>query len=52
MNVEAKTEANVPQVVPFFRVSNIEKSLRYYVDGLGFQMQNVPDETKLSEWQG
>ena len=30
--------ANVKQAVPFFRVSNIEKSVRYYVDGLGFEM--------------
>ena len=30
--------ANVKQAVPFFRVSNIERSVRYYVDGLGFEM--------------
>ena len=48
MNTETKTEANVQQAVPFFRVSNIEKSLRYYVDGLGFQMTNKwIDEGKL-----
>jgi lactoylglutathione lyase len=48
MNIETKTEANVQQAVPFFRVSNIEKSLRYYVDGLGFKMTNKwIDEGKL-----
>jgi catechol 2,3-dioxygenase-like lactoylglutathione lyase family enzyme len=48
MSIETKTEANVQQAVPFFRVSNIEKSLRYYVDGLGFQMTNKwIDEGKL-----
>src|SRR5580700_816412 len=48
MNSETKTEANVQRAVPFFRVSNIEKSLRYYVDGLGFQMTNKwIDEGKL-----
>jgi hypothetical protein len=31
-------EANVGQAVPFFGVKNIDESLRYYVDGLGFQM--------------
>jgi lactoylglutathione lyase len=31
-------EANVKQAVPFFGVKNIDESLRYYVDGLGFQM--------------
>jgi catechol 2,3-dioxygenase-like lactoylglutathione lyase family enzyme len=31
---------NVKQAVPFFAVSNLEQSLRYYVDGLGFEMKN------------
>jgi catechol 2,3-dioxygenase-like lactoylglutathione lyase family enzyme len=31
-------QANVEQSVPFFRVSNIRESLRFYVDGLGFQI--------------
>ena len=33
--------ANVKQAVPFFRVSNIERSLRYYVYGLGFETQEM-----------
>jgi catechol 2,3-dioxygenase-like lactoylglutathione lyase family enzyme len=33
-------EPNVKQAVPFFGVANIEASLRYYVDGLGFRMTN------------
>jgi catechol 2,3-dioxygenase-like lactoylglutathione lyase family enzyme len=32
------TNPNVKQAVPFFAVSNIEASVRYYVDGLGFEM--------------
>ena len=32
------TEPNVKQAVPFFAVSNIEESVRYYVNGLGFEM--------------
>jgi catechol 2,3-dioxygenase-like lactoylglutathione lyase family enzyme len=45
---ETKTEANVKQAVPFFMVSNIEASLRFYVDGLGFEMKNKwIDEGKL-----
>jgi lactoylglutathione lyase len=42
---DTKTEANVKQVVPFFRVSNMEASVRFYVDGLGFEMtkQWTPD---------
>ena len=45
MNVETKTEPNVKQAVPFFRVSDVEASVRYYVDGLGFRMtqQWAPD---------
>ncbi len=38
MEHETKIEPNVKQVVPFFAVSNIERSVRYYVDGLGFEM--------------
>ena len=39
---------NVKQVIPFFRVTNIEESVRYYVDGLGFKMTNKwIDEGKL-----
>jgi len=30
------TTANVKQAVPLFAVSNMETSVRYYVDGLGF----------------
>ncbi|MBN1583095.1 MAG: VOC family protein [Anaerolineae bacterium] len=40
MNHETKIEPNVKQAVPFFRVANIEASVRYYVDGLGFEMTN------------
>jgi len=31
---------NVKQAVPFFWVQDIEKSLRYYVDGIGFELTN------------
>ncbi len=36
---------NVKQAVPFFGVSNIQDSLRFYVDGLGFEktLEWVPD---------
>lgn len=47
-NPQTKTDANVEQAVPFFRVSNIEASVRYYVDGLGFEMtKKWIDEGKL-----
>lgn len=48
MNLKTKAETNVKQAVPFFRVSNIENSLRFYVDGLGFEMtKKWMDEGKL-----
>jgi lactoylglutathione lyase len=31
---------NVQQVVPFFWVRDIQESLRFYVDGLGFRKKN------------
>jgi catechol 2,3-dioxygenase-like lactoylglutathione lyase family enzyme len=41
-------DANVRQAVPFFRVANIEESLRFYVEGLGFAMtKRWIDEGKL-----
>ena len=38
--VETTTSANVEKAVPFFGITNMEASLRYYVDGLGFEMTN------------
>jgi catechol 2,3-dioxygenase-like lactoylglutathione lyase family enzyme len=38
MSSATKTEANVKQAVPFFWVHDIDASLRFYVDGLGFKV--------------
>lgn len=45
MAVPTVTSVNVKQAVPFFGVTSMESSLRFYVDGLGFKMKNywVPD---------
>lgn len=40
MSVEPRIEPNVKQAVPFFRVSDVLESVRFYVDGLGFEMKN------------
>jgi lactoylglutathione lyase len=40
MTPETKPEPNIQQAVPFFMVSNMEASLRFYVDGLGFERTN------------
>jgi len=48
MNLEQRAEPNVKQAVPFFAVSDIAASVRYYVDGLGFEMTRTwIDEGKL-----
>lgn len=36
----SRADGNVKNVVPFLRVSSMEQSVRYYVDGLGFEMKN------------
>jgi lactoylglutathione lyase len=38
MAAETAVAANVQQTVPFFTVHDIERSVRFYVDGLGFRM--------------
>lgn len=40
MNVGSKADGNVKEVVPFLHVSSMERSIRYYVEGLGFTMKN------------
>jgi hypothetical protein len=40
MNADSKADGNVKEVVPFRHVSSVGRSLRYYVDGLGFTMKN------------
>ena len=45
MTMKTLTSVNVKQAVPFFGVTNMETSLRFYVDGLGFKMKHqwIPD---------
>ena len=40
MSPGPKGNGNVTEVVPLLGVSSMERSLRYYVDGLGFTMKN------------
>src|SRR5690349_6176831 len=51
MPVETMTSANVKQAVPFFAVTNMEASLRFYVDGLGFKMKRwwIPDQADAQD---
>jgi len=52
MPTQTKTEVNVQQAVPFFRVSSMETSLRFYVDGLRFEMTKkwTPDGDGKIRW--
>ena len=45
MTIASITSVNVKQAVPFFGVTNMEASLRFYVDGLGFEIKQqwIPD---------
>jgi lactoylglutathione lyase len=40
MSVAAKPAMNVKQVVPLFRISDVDRSIRFYVHGLGFTMKH------------
>jgi len=48
----AKAEINVQQAVPFFGVTSMEASLRFYVDVLGFEMTRkwTPDGDGKVRW--
>jgi uncharacterized glyoxalase superfamily protein PhnB len=39
-NPTMPSDPNVEKAVPFFMISNMETSLRFYTDGLGFTMTN------------
>ena len=48
MTIAPATNANIKQAVPFLGVTNMEASLRFYVNGLGFEMKHwwVPDRAE------
>ena len=50
MDTSPKVTSNVKQVVPFFMVSNLQESLRFYVDGLGFVMTKQWEQEGKIEW--
>ena len=41
---------NVKQAVPFFGVSSMQESLRFYTDGLGFKMINKWIDRGILRW--
>lgn len=40
MNTNSQANENLKQVVPFLRVAEMERSVRFYIDGLGFAMKH------------
>jgi lactoylglutathione lyase len=46
----SNTEANVTQAVPFLMVADMEASLRFYVEGLGFTMTKQWTPHGKLEW--
>ncbi|HEX8711239.1 MAG TPA: VOC family protein [Terracidiphilus sp.] len=45
MNTAAPTSTNVKMAVPFLGIRDMDASLRFYIDGLGFKMKQwwIPD---------
>ena len=50
MHSQPTTETNVKQAVPFFRVASMTESLRFYVDGLGFDMTRKWIDEGVLRW--
>jgi lactoylglutathione lyase len=50
MTMATITSVNVKQAVPFFGVTNMQASLRFYMEGLGFKMKHqwIPDRAEDS----
>jgi lactoylglutathione lyase len=41
---------NIKQAIPFFMVTNMDTSLQFYVDGLGFTLKNTWTPRGTIEW--
>src|SRR5688572_3239555 len=50
MNNDPKEPPNVKQAVPFFMVADMKASLAFYIDGLGFILQNSWQPMGAIEW--
>ena len=50
MSSKTEIEPNVKQTVPFLAVSDVEASVRYYVDGLGFEMTQKWIDEGVLRW--
>ena len=50
MDATMSLEPNLRQAIPFFSVSNMENSLRFYIDGLGFEMADKWEDAGTVRW--
>lgn len=41
---------NTSEVVPFFAVKDMQQSLQFYVDGLGFSLENKWEQDGIIRW--
>jgi lactoylglutathione lyase len=48
--MESNTELNIQYCANLFMVSNMEASLKFYVDGLGFTIRNTWTPRGMIEW--
>jgi catechol 2,3-dioxygenase-like lactoylglutathione lyase family enzyme len=47
---QQRSESNVQQAVPLLNVSNIQESLRFYIDGLGFEITHKWEPDGRLRW--
>jgi catechol 2,3-dioxygenase-like lactoylglutathione lyase family enzyme len=50
MDATMSSEPYLRQAVPFFAVSNMENSLRFYIDSLGFEMADKWEDGGTVRW--
>ena len=50
MNDDLKSNSNVKQAVPFFMIVNMERSLNFYINGLGFELKIKWEPEAKIEW--
>ena len=50
MGTETSTASNVKQAVPFFGVEDMKESLRFYVEGLGFEIKIKWEPEGVLRW--
>ena len=50
MKNDSSDKINVKQAVPFFMVSNMDRSLNFYIRGLGFQLIDKWEPNGKIEW--